>query len=59
MVRESQKRARDKYNKEKSSTFTVRFYPSDSDVWNHLQSQDNKAGFVKELIRQHMENNPK
>lgn len=35
--------------------FAVRFYPADSDAWEHLQKQPNKAGYIKALIRADIE----
>lgn len=57
MVTEAQKRANEKYRKESVRQFAVRFYPADSDVWEHLQEQPNKAGYIKALIRADMEKN--
>ena len=34
---------------------TVRFYPSETDVWEWLNAQGNKAGYIKGLIRRDME----
>lgn len=47
---EARKRAKAKYN-EKVKTITVAFYPTETDVWNKLQEQPNKQGYIKELIR--------
>lgn len=55
MVSESQKRATAKYQREKSKAVTIRFFPSDMDLYEHLKSQPNQAGYVKELIRRDME----
>ena len=52
---EAQKRAQRKYVRESVKQMTVRFYPSESDVWEWLNSQENKAGYVKALIRADME----
>ena len=52
---EAQKRANEKYRKENVKQATVRFYPAETDLWEHLQSQPNKAGYLKELIRRDME----
>ena len=52
---EAQKRAQRKYVRESVKQMTVRFYPSESDVWEWLNSQENKAGYVKDLIRADME----
>lgn len=53
-VSEAQKRASEKYRKEKVKQFAVRFYPSEASVWEHLQAQPNKAGYIKGLIEADM-----
>lgn len=55
MVSDAQKRANEKYRRESVRQFAVRFYPADSDAWEHLQKQPNKAGYIKALIRADME----
>lgn len=47
---EARKRAKAKYN-EKVKKITVSFYPTEADIWDKLQEQDNKQGYIKELIR--------
>lgn len=54
MVSESQKRANKKY-REKSNRMTIDFYPTDSDLWNHIQSQPKKQTYIKNLIRADIE----
>ncbi len=54
-VSDAQKRANERYRKASVRQATVRFYPSESDLWEWLQSQQNKAGYLKELIRRDME----
>lgn len=51
---ESQSRAIAKYQKEKCRTVTVRFFPADADLFEHLDAHANKAGYIKELIRRDM-----
>jgi len=54
MASEAQKRAAKKYKekyKEKVNRITVDFYPADSELWDHIQKQDNKQGYIKSLIR--------
>ena len=46
MVSDAQKRANEKYRRESVRQFAVRFYPADSDAWEHLQKQPNKAGYI-------------
>lgn len=54
---EAQRRANLKYRKEKTKQLAMRFYPDDMDLWEHLESQDNKAAYIKRLIREDLENN--
>lgn len=53
-TRESQLRAVKKY-KEKVKRITVDFYPTEEDIWNHVQAQDKKQTYIKDLIRKDME----
>ena len=55
---EAQLRAAKKYKekyKEKVKRITVDFYPADEELWDHVQSQDNKQGYIKSLIRADIE----
>ena len=54
---EAQKRAQENYRKKSVKQAAVRFYPTEADIWNWLQSQDNRAGYIKRLIREDMERN--
>lgn len=54
MVRESQKRARDNWNKENRKNVSIAFYPADSELLDHLNKQENKAGYIKALIKADM-----
>lgn len=54
-VSDAQRRANERYRKESVRQVTVRFYPTEADIWEWLQAQPNKAGYVKELIRRDME----
>lgn len=51
----AQLRAAQKYKREKIKRTTVEFTPNDLDVWEHLQNQPNKQGYIKDLIRADME----
>ena len=55
MAVESQKRARDKWNRENKKVVSIGFYPADADLLEHLDRQENKAGYIKALIRADME----
>lgn len=54
MSSDAQKRADKKYKAEKTRQLGLRFYPTESDMWDFLAAQDNKQGFVKKLIRKEM-----
>lgn len=54
MTSEAQKKAVRKY-KEKVNRLTVDFHPSESDLWEHLNSQPKKQTYIKALIRADME----
>jgi hypothetical protein len=56
MTSEAQKRAVAKY-KQKTPTkkVTIEFFPSDMELYNHLQSQDKKQTYIKNLIKADME----
>lgn len=55
MATDAQKRAKSKYEKEKVKAFNLRFYPADSELYEHLAKQPNKAGYLKDLIRKDMD----
>lgn len=50
MTSEAQKRAVKKY-KEKVNRFSIEFSPTEIELWEHLQKQPNKQGYIKALIR--------
>jgi hypothetical protein len=50
---EAQKRAKAKYNS-KVTKVSVEFYPSDNMLLQHLQHQENKQSYIKELIKKDM-----
>ncbi len=55
MVSEARKRANAKHNREKMVQRVVRFSPNERDLLAHLDTQPNKAGYIKRLIREDME----
>lgn len=55
MPSEAQKRADRKYKHEKTRQFCLRFYPSETEIWTFLSAQENKQGFLKDLIGREME----
>lgn len=54
MASEAQLKASKKYKK-KVNRITVDFYPTEEDLWEHLNSQEKKQTYIKELIRADME----
>ncbi len=54
MATEAQKRAVQNYKK-KVKRITVDFSPAESDMWEHIQSQEKKQTYIKNLIRADME----
>lgn len=51
---EAQKRADRKYKAEKVKKILIEFYPTDTDLWEHLQAQEKKQTYIKNLIRADM-----
>ena len=47
---EAQKKAVKKY-KEKMKRISIEFYPSEMDLYDHVQRQTKKQTYVKDLIR--------
>ncbi len=54
MASEAQLKASKKYKK-KVNRITVDFYPTEEDLWEHLNNQEKKQTYIKELIRADME----
>lgn len=54
MATEAQKKAKKKY-REKGNRLPLDFYPSEADLWEHIQSQEKKQTYIKDLIRKDME----
>ncbi len=51
---EAHLRAVQKY-KQKVKRITLEFHPTEGEMWEHIQSQGNKQGYIKSLIRADME----
>lgn len=49
------KRAKAKYRKEKMGQITVYFYPGDAEIYQYVSGKENKAGYIRDLIRADME----
>ena len=54
-VSDAQKRANEAYRRKSAKQTTLRFYPAEAELWEHLCEQENKAGYLKDLIRKDME----
>ena len=52
---EATKKARAKYQKEKTKQIGLRFCPTEMDVYDFIQSHDNVNGYIKRLVREDME----
>ena len=50
MVSEAQKRAVKEYRK-KTKKLQLEFSPAEMELWEHIQIQENKQGYIKSLIR--------
>ena len=50
---EAQKRAEAKY-RERVRSFNLKFYPSHADLLEHFEKQEDKAAYLRELIRKDM-----
>lgn len=53
MATEAQRRAIQKYRK-KVNRITIDFSPAEPELWEHIQSQEKKQTYIKNLIRQDM-----
>ena len=53
LMSEALKKAKAKY-KAKVKRFTVDFYPTETDIFEHLSNQDKKQTYIKNLIREDM-----
>ena len=53
MASEAQRRANSKYRK-KMNRITIDFSPAELEMWDHIQAQDKKQTYIKNLSRQDM-----
>ena len=51
MATEKQKRAKAEYKRKHVKQINIEFYPTDYELWEHLQLKENKQGYIKSLIR--------
>lgn len=56
-VSDAQKRATAKYHKEEMKQSSIRFSPNEMDLYDHIKSQPNIAGYIMRLVREGMERN--
>lgn len=54
MRSEAQKRADKKYKSEKVKKVLLEFYPTETDLLEHLNSQPKKQTYIKNLIKEDM-----
>lgn len=55
MASEAQKKAIKKY-REKLNRICIDFSPAEQELWEHIQSQEKKQTYIKDLIRADMKN---
>lgn len=55
-MNEAKRRANMKYKREKVKQVSLQFYPTESDLLEHLDRQPKKQTYIKALIRADMEN---
>ena len=48
---EAQRRAKAKYKSQNVKKILLEFYPSDIELYEKVQEQPNKQGYIKDLIR--------
>lgn len=53
MATEAQRKAIKNYKK-KLNRITIDFSPAEADLWEHLQNQEKKQTYIKDLIRKDM-----
>lgn len=56
MTNEAQLRANKKYKQANVKRITIDFYPSDMELYEHIQTKEKKQTYIKELIREDMNN---
>lgn len=60
MATESEIKAVNKFNKEKTKVIPVRLnFKTDADILSHLETVSSKMGYIKKLIREDMVKNRK
>lgn len=56
---DAQRRAKAKYKADKVKKILVEFYASDTKLWDKVQEQPNKQGYIKSLIKKDIEQEEK
>lgn len=57
MTSEAKKKARNKYNAKRQRLY-LDFYPTETELWEHINKQENKQGYIKDLIRKDISPTP-
>lgn len=52
---DAQRRAKAKYKTEKVKKILIEFYSTETDLWDKVQEQPNKQGYIKTLIKKDIE----
>ena len=53
---DSQRRASERYRKQSTHQFSMRFFPADEELWRRLCSMpEGKAAYIRRLIREDMD----
>lgn len=56
---DARKRANNEYRKRSVRSFNLKFYPADGDLLEWFEAQENKAQYLKGLIREDMKKHGK
>lgn len=56
MANDAQLRANKKYKQANVKRITIDFYPSDMELYEHIQTKEKKQTYIKDLIREDMKN---
>lgn len=53
-MNDAKRKANKKYKTANVKRLMVEFYPTEADLWEHINKQDNKQGYIKSLVRRDM-----
>lgn len=59
MATQAQIEANRKYKKQNVKRITIDFYPSDMELYEHIQTKEKKQTYIKELVRNDLNNSCK